>query len=68
MTRNLDKLVRKVIESVIKQEIFPEKMKRMTKDDISDLINYVAEDFYEFIKDEMQHYFIDKKEEDENED
>ena len=58
MTKTLNKLVFDVIKKEI-EEVFPEEIKGMTNNNISDLVNYIAEGFPDFIKDEINYYFID---------
>lgn len=52
-----------VFEAVRREivEIFPEKVEGKTKDEIDKIAEYVAEGFYDFIKDEISDYFADSE-------
>ena len=63
MKQSLDDLVFNAIKREI-EEIYPEEINGMTNEEIIDLINYIAEGFPDFIKDEIGYYHVDKDDDD----
>ncbi len=57
--KSIDDLVFEAIRREI-VEIFPEEVKGKSKKEIDEMANYIAVDFYDFVKDGINYYFTDK--------
>lgn len=53
MTEDLDELIFNAIEKEIEKD-FPEKIEKMTNDDILYLVLYISKGFPDFVKNEMK--------------